>query len=156
MAVKTGTVILAWADGEYPFRLAIGEWQELYRKTLRLLMQLGVSEPLAMESALPMAIYNRIGKGNPIPGEVPEIIFQALIGGGMAPRDAAPLRKRYGDDRPLLESIPVAQAVILHSLMGPSEAEPKKAEAGGMPSSPSAESTETARPSVTRRKKLMK
>lgn len=158
MAVTPGSITLPWADGEHSFRLAIGDWQELYRKLVRLFMRLGLSESAAMAASTPMAVYKRIGGSDPVPGEVGELIFQALIGAGMDSQGAMALRKRYVDDKPLLGNVEIAQAVILHSLMGPPEPEqaPKKAEAEEQAPSPSADSTATARRSATRPSKLTK
>lgn len=155
MAVKPGTVTLAWADGEYPFRLANGEWQELYRKILKLLLQLGITEEVAMSKATPISIYQRIGGGNPLPGEVGEVLFQGLIGAGMPPKDAVALRLRYCTERPLLESVPQAQAILLAGLTGPAEPDVKKKKLRIVTGnhSPSEKSMATAQPSDTRREK---
>lgn len=130
MTVKTGTVTLKWADGEYPFRLAKRELQELSRRVIKLLMvEHGVSEAVAVPLSFPFEIYRRVVGANPIAGEVAEIIFQGLVGADMKPQEAAALRKRYVDERPLLESIPVAQSMMLVALMGPPEADAKKKKA---------------------------
>lgn len=153
--MKVGSITLPWADGEYPFRLANGDWQELQRKLIKHLVKLGVSEQLALASSTPMAIYKRIGGGDPFAGEVGELIFQALVGGGMEAQEAAALRNRYAaPEKPQLVNLPTAHAIVLHGLMGPPEVEEKKAEAEeAKPSSPSADSTVTALRSDTRRKK---
>ena len=120
MSVKTGTVVLKWADGEYPFRLAKRELQELSRKIIRLLMvEHGVSEAIAVPLAFPWEIYRRVTSGNPIAGEVYEVIFQGLVGADMKPQEAVALCKRYVDERPLLEYVPLAHAIMLEALVPP-------------------------------------
>lgn len=155
--MRVGTITLPWADGEYPFRLGIGEWRELYRKLLKEFLALGMSEEMAMNAATPLMIGKRLSAGNPIPGEVGEVMFQALVGGGMKAQEATALRRRYVDDRDrYLESVPVAQAIALTALMGPPEPDEKKAGAEEAPSSPSADSTKTAQVSDIRRKRSTK
>lgn len=154
--MKPGTV-LTWADGEYNFHLGIKDWQELSRKTVKLILQLGVSETTALAAADPPAIYERVRLGRSFAGEGPEIIFQALVGGGMTPQEAAALRRRYADDQPLTAFMPIAYAVMGVSMFGsgPPEPEEKKAAVEEAPSSPSAASTKTAQRSATRRAKSM-
>lgn len=155
--VAVPSLTIPWADGDHSFRLAIADWQELYRKVFKLFVRLGVSEAAAMAASTPMAIHTRIANGDPVAGEVGELIFQALVGAGMDGQAALALRKRYVDDKPMLSSLPTAHAIVLHALMGPPEPEePKKAAAEEVPSSPSADSTATAQRSASRRNKSTK
>lgn len=129
MPVKTGTITLAWGDDEYPFRLAIGELQELERKT----------------DAGPLELYDRLIARKWHVADLREIHRNGLIGGGMAPPDAMKLVRRYVDERPLMESVSTAQAILLSALLGPPD-DSKKAEAEDGPKtspSPSADSIES-------------
>lgn len=47
-----------------------------------------------------------------------ETIRLALIGGGMKPPDALKLVQRYVDGRPIMESVPVARAILMAALVG--------------------------------------
>ncbi len=151
-------VVLKWADGEYSFSLGIDEWQEIARKLFkRFTEQLGVPPELALLAITPPEIYRRISSTRPIPGEMGEVLLQALIGGGMKPQEAMALRKRYHDNRPFLENLQLLQGILLHQMFGPPEADTgKKAEAEETPSSPSADSTQTVQPLASARRKSAK
>lgn len=134
MSLKPGTLMLVWGDGEYPFRLAIGEWQELFRKT----------------GAGPMELYERLRTGKWRVEDLRETIRNGLIGAGMAPKDAVPLVKRYVDEMPLTQSVQPATLILLSGLVGiPGDEAPKKARRGRRASSLSAASTKTAPPSAS-------
>lgn len=136
--VKSGTVTLPWADGEYQFRLGIGEWQELFRKT----------------GAGPLELYHRVRDGKWRVEDLRETIRNGLIGAGMVPKDAVPLIKRYVDDLPLTHSVETVIAILLSGLLGiPGDEAPKKAAAEETGASLSASSTKPAPPSVLRRAK---
>jgi len=139
---RHGDITLTWADGEYIFRLAIGQLRELQEKC----------------DAGPLEIYRRMFSGNWRIDDVRETIRLGLIGGGQVPPAAAlKLCERYVDARPLLESVEVAR-VILGVVLLPIEDDPlKKAdpaeETKGLRSSPSPGSTEAALPSDGHRSK---
>lgn len=150
-------VVLPWADGEYSFSLGIDQWQEIARKLFERFTKLGVSQEVALLAITPPEIYRRISGTRPVPGEMGDILLQALIGGGMKPQQAVALRKMYHDNRPFLENLQLLQAIILHQMFGPPEADTgKKAQAGETPSSPSADSMKTAQPSGSARRKSAK
>lgn len=125
-------ITLAWADGEHAFRLGLGQLRELQEKT----------------DAGPAFLLDRLSRGTWRVDDIRETIRLGLIGGGKAPAEALALVTRYVDERPLMESIPVAQAIIMVAIM-PVEDDPlgKPAPAGdasGLPnagSSPSPAST---------------
>ena len=52
------------------------------------------------------------------PNDVREILRLGLIGGGMKPFEALAMVKRYVEERPLLESMLVAAAVMQAALAG--------------------------------------
>ncbi len=122
----------AWGDGVHRFRLNISGLLELEGKC-----DAGV-----------MAIYDRLIDGKWKLVDVRETIRIGLIGGGKAPTDAHALTARYVDDRPLLESYPVALQILAKAMNPPKDiakkakaAQAKEAEATGL--TPPA-STETA------------
>lgn len=138
---RSADVTLAWADGEYKFRLAIGQLRELQEKC----------------SAGPQTILTRLATGAWMLDDVREAIRLGLIGGGLKPAEALTLVQRYVDDRPLAENVATAQAVVLVAVFGaPDEPLPGKAAAAkaeATESSPSPPSTGSALRSASRRAK---
>lgn len=125
-----GQVTEAFADGTYSFRLALGQWQELQEKT-------GIG---------PLALYVRLLDRSWRIEDLRETVRLGLIGGGITPAEAMKLVVRYVDERPLIESVPLALTIITASLFPPkgvkerrSSGEKRAAEAS--PTSPP--STET-------------
>lgn len=127
---RDGSIALTWGDGEHPFRLAIGQLRELQEKC----------------DAGPAEIATRLSDGRWRINDVRETMRLGLIGGGMAPAEAHKLTVRYVDERPWLESLPAAQAVLMAALVGAPE-EPvgkdqaAEAETGATDASPSPPST---------------
>lgn len=136
-----GRVTLTWGDGEHVFRLAIGHLRELQDKT----------------GTGPFAILKRLLDGSWRVDDAREIIRLGLIGGGMTPIDALLLVKRYVDERPIMESIAPAQIVLGRALMGDTDDDVGKEQAGDgsktTTASSSAAFTETLPPSAGPRKK---
>jgi len=96
-----------FADGEYSFRLGWGEIVELQEKV----------------DCGPFALLDRINSGQWLVGDLSETIRLGLIGGGLKPTDAKKLVDRYVTDRPPLENLELARAVLLAGLVGaPDEA----------------------------------
>lgn len=83
------------------FRLALGELRELQEKT----------------DAGPAHLLQRLTDGTWRVDDIRETLRLGLIGGGMTPSEALALCRRYVDDRPLLESLPLARAVLLVVLL---------------------------------------
>jgi hypothetical protein len=112
---RHGDVTFLWADGEYTFRLAVGQVREVEEKCAR-----GVYE-----------IYQATLAGRWHFDWLREIIRLGLIGGGMTPVEALKLVQRYCDERPWLESWDPAVRILAAGLIGPVEDQPlgKKAEA---------------------------
>lgn len=112
---RNGSIEIAWNGGEHTFRLAIGEWVQLQEKC-----DIGPPELLA-----------RLGEGRWRIHDVRETIRLGLIGGGMKPADANILVQRNVDERPLIENVMVARAIVIASLVGvPDEAVGKDQAAG--------------------------
>jgi len=114
---RHGAIEVAFGDGEYTFRLGLGELEELERKC-----DLGVFQIAGRLS--PDARQARLV-------EIREVIRLGLIGGGMKPVDAMAKVARYVDERPLDESRDVAYAVVLAGLtrLHSIEADPPSGEA---------------------------
>lgn len=119
------SITMAWGDGEHRFRLAIGQLRELQDKC----------------GAGPAEILRRVADGTWRVDDLREVLRLGLIGGGKAPLEALALVQRYVDERPLLESVMPARAVLLAALVGPSTARGKEGRrrhrTGGSPSTPS-------------------
>lgn len=105
-------ITLPWADGSHSFRLAIGHLRELQEKC-----QAGPAEVLA-----------RLSNGSWRVDDIRETLRLGLIGGGATPMDALVLVSRYIDDRPLMENVRPAQAVLLAAVVG--EEPPVKSQTG--------------------------
>lgn len=130
---RDASVTLDFGDGTYVFRLGIGQWRELQEKT-------GVG---------PMRLYQRVSGDAWEIDDIPQTIRVGLIGGGMEPVKAMKLAKTYAEDRPPLENILRAQAILLAGLAGaPAEDAPaeKKSEAptDGNPSPTDASASPTS------------
>lgn len=111
---RSAKISFAWADGDYTFRLAIAQLEELQEKT----------------DCGPLFLLNRINSAEWRVQDLRETIRLGLIGGGMAPTDALKLVKRYVDDRPLIESIKPASAILTAAIIGARDGEkPGKAKA---------------------------
>jgi hypothetical protein len=107
------SIELDWAGDQRRFRLAIGQLREL---------QESINRPRAAIGAPtigPRSLLRMLGDGDAWPDEVREIIRLGLIGGGTPIGEVPALVRRYVDERPLLESAPVAQAILLTALVGP-------------------------------------
>lgn len=111
---RDARVDLDWADGTHTFRLAWGQLVELQEKC----------------DAGPYVVLDRIFRGQWKMEDITNVIRLGLIGGGMPPVDALKKVRAYVEDRPPLESVPFAQAILSAGLMGaPEEEVEKKAEA---------------------------
>lgn len=108
--MRHGEVSFDWADGHHAFRLSIGGWRELRDKT----------------GAGPYEIYERVVRRRWFVDDIREVIRLGLIGGGTEPVAALKLVQSYVDERPLLESVPVALAIMSAALVAPEGDQPKK------------------------------
>lgn len=89
-------------DGPHDFRLAYGNFLELQEKT-------GVG---------PFTLYRRFNDHEWQVQDIYETIRIGLIGGGMKPRDAYVLAKRYVMDQPPLDNLKLAQIILIAGLHG--------------------------------------
>ena len=98
-------ITLLWGDGDRAFRLAIGQLRELQDKC----------------DAGPAEILGRLSNGTWRVDDIRETLRLGLIGGGTTPTDALVLTARYVDNRPLMENVMPAQAVLLAAIVGEEE-----------------------------------
>lgn len=144
-----GSVTLNWAGEERKFRLAIGQLRELQENVNRWRTSIGA--PLIG----PNSLVRLLVAGDAWPSDVREIIRLGLIGGGMKIDLVPALVRRYVDERPLVESTQIAQAILLVALVGvPDDPVGKKPTAGTdaetkIPASDSPPSTEPDASSAT-------
>ncbi|SKA31012.1 gene transfer agent family protein [Consotaella salsifontis] len=93
---KHGTVVLAWGDGEYPFRLGLAEMGELEDK----------------RDAGVWSLLQRLRDGECRTQDVVETIRLGLIGGGVTPVEALKKVRVYCEERPIEESRIVAFSIL--------------------------------------------
>jgi hypothetical protein len=117
---------LTWGDGEHEFRLGLKEWFELQEKCGSGLIE----------------VMDRLATRRWKVEDIREPLRLGLIGAGMVPVDAFTLVKRYVDERPLMESVPVAFAVIAAAIVGAPEDE----EAGKKKSEAESDGPDTSQP----------
>jgi hypothetical protein len=99
---RSAKVAFDWADGNYTFRLGIKELLELQEKC----------------DAGPAFILGRLIDGTWRIQDIRETIRLGLIGGGLEPIKALAVMKNYVTERPLLENILPAQAILNAALVG--------------------------------------
>lgn len=110
MQNRNATVELAFADGTYTFRLAWG----------------GLEKVQEACDAGPYVVFERLSFGQWKTNDIREVIRQGLLGGG---NDAATVRRLirdYVEERPPLEVLPVAKAVMAAALIGAREEDDTK------------------------------
>jgi len=110
MQNRNGSVELDFGDGTYSFRLGWGDLQKLQEAC----------------DAGPFAIFNRLGDMSFKVQDIREILRLGLIGGGQEPAKALQLVREYVEERPMLENVPIAQAVLGAALVGAPEEETEK------------------------------
>lgn len=119
---RSGEITLAFGDGEYPFRLAIGQWRKVQEAT-----DAGPPELLARMAPAFEAMRRGVKAADLISAgllgrwridDIRAPIFQGLLGGGMEPPRAAKMVTDWVDERPLLESLGVAYQIVQASFTG--------------------------------------
>lgn len=115
---STADIELVWGDGRHLFSLRVGQIGELQEKCGDLNKIDGT-----LRLSGPGEIAQRLTYGTWRLADVRETIRLGLIGGGKTPTEAYTLVGRYVDQRPLLENVLIAQAIILRALNGPPEEE---------------------------------
>ncbi|WP_244595660.1 gene transfer agent family protein [Bosea lathyri] len=113
---------MEWADGSHRFCLPLAQLEELQTQC----------------DAGPIVISNRLESGEWRVSDIYQTLRLGLIGGGMAPVDALRLCKAYVLDRPWLENVRPAHAVIQAVLIGKLDEPVGKSQAVGQESDPTA------------------
>lgn len=142
---RAAEVSLQFADGERLFRLPIGRWRAVQERC----------------DAGPLELLRRYTTSSWRVDDVREVILQGLIGGGLPVAEATKLMNTHFDDLPLAQFVPVAQAIVMVSVVGAEDEDgPGERKAGGKtqtasraPKSGSPGSTAKARPSASTRAK---
>lgn len=163
---RSGEVTLEFGTDEHPFRLAIGQWRKVQE-----VCDAGPPEILARLSPLFHALRQGLTADQAISmglvgtwrvDDVREPILQGLVGGGMAAELAGRLVRELVDNRPLMDSVPLAYQIVLASQVGAEDEKPLGEPLGAQASPPSQEassdsdrtaSTPSAAPSAGRRGK---
>lgn len=141
---RSAEIELAFGGEDRVFRLPLGRLRALQEKC----------------DAGPMELLQRFVTGAWRVDDLRETILQGLIGGGLDQASATKLVQSYFDDEPLQPFLPLAQGIIMASVVGTGDedlGEPVGEEAVTPPSpeenSASPASTAPARSSATRRAK---
>lgn len=135
--MSQASVTIPFGDGEHTFRLAIGELRELQDKV-------GIG---------PAALLDRLAQKRWLADDARETIRLGLIGAGLDPLQAMKLVRRYVDERPWGESVPIAVRILVAAIIGPAEdpagkhpAEEAATQAEPIAASPSPPSTDLVQP----------
>lgn len=115
-------VTLIWADGEHAFALPIAQLEELQSKC----------------DAGPLVIARRLEAGTWQYEDVYHTLRLGLIGGGMAPVEALKLTRLYVLERPWIENVYPALAVLQAAILGKPDEPVGKSPADGEESAPPA------------------
>lgn len=110
---RDASIELDWADGTYTFRLAWGELSHVQEAC----------------DAGPYVVLQRLYDNSWRMNDIREVIRWGLIGGGMEPSAALKLVRAYVEQRPPLENVLFAQAILSAGLQGAPEEEVGKTEA---------------------------
>lgn len=112
-ATRRQDITLPFGDGDYRFKLGIGEFERLQEKC----------------DAGPPHVLERLTTNRWMISDIRETIRLGLEGGGTAPAIVVGLIRRYVDQRPPAENLTLAQAIILAGIMGVEDEPLKKARA---------------------------
>lgn len=99
---RSAAIDLDWADGSYRFALRWGELAELQERC----------------DSGPYVVLQRLGSGAWRVEDLSNIVRLGLIGGGMKPEDALKKVRFYVENRPPMETVPVAYGVLQAALLG--------------------------------------
>lgn len=124
---RDASIDITWADGDFRFRLAWGQLVELQERC----------------NSGPYVVLNRLYDGQWRMEDITNVIRLGLIGGGMSPTDALKKVRTYVEDRPPLENVLVAQAILAAGLHGAPEEKVGEA-SGGAAGTQSASTTSPA------------
>lgn len=102
---RSGDISFVWGDGEYAFRLALGELRRLQERT----------------NAGPLELQRRLLQGTWRVDDIRETIRLGLEGGGMKAESVTQRINDYVDGRPLLDNVLVAARILNAALSGPED-----------------------------------
>lgn len=101
---------LPWADGKYTFRLRWGELAILQEKT----------------DCGPLYLLERLAGKHWRVADISHSIRLGLIGGGLEPAAALKLVETYVENRPPMENVMMAYAIVAAGVQGAPDEKPKK------------------------------
>ena len=121
---RDGSIVRQWGDEERTFRLRIGEWRKIQETcdagpgeiAQRLSVWAAMRRTNPSASVIDIMVAGGLGGWRV--DDVREPLDRGLIGGGMDPTAAGRLMRELHDERPLLENLELALAVVLASLIG--------------------------------------
>lgn len=99
---RNASVSLDWGDGTHQFALRWGELVLLQEAT----------------DVGPYVVLDRLAGLGWRLEDIREVIRLGLIGGGLEPAKAVKLVRRYVEERPPLENVTIAYAILMAALMG--------------------------------------
>jgi hypothetical protein len=133
---RNASISLAWADGEYDFRLGLGQIEELQEAC----------------DAGPYVILQHLIAGTWRVKMIRETLRLGLIGGGMQPTQAIKLIQRYHDELPWAHNVKQATAVMHAAVLGAPDGEkPGKAKAARAKGAASSQTESSLSPPTTAR-----
>lgn len=109
---RSAEVTLAWADGDYTFRLAWGQLSQLQEAC----------------DAGPFVVLQRLTSGQWKVGDISHTIRLGLIGGGTEPAKALSMVRDYVESRPPMENVMLARGILGIALQGAPDEKPGEAE----------------------------
>lgn len=107
---------LPWADGKYTFRLRWGELAILQEKT----------------DCGPLYLLERLAGKHWRVADISHSIRLGLIGGGLEPAAALKLVETYVENRPPMENVMMAYAIVAAGVQGAPDEKPGEAEGEAM------------------------
>lgn len=111
---RSAEIAIDFGDGRHQFALKWGQLMELQEK----------------RDAGAFFLHAGLHNGTWKVQDLSEVIRLGLIGGGMPPSEALTLVRRYVEERPPMESLLTAQAVLGTALAGAPDEQPGKPDAG--------------------------
>lgn len=125
---RNASVTLTWGDGDHLFKLPWGQLAQLQEAC----------------DAGPFVILGRLSDGTWKVQDIASVIRFGLIGGGMKPVDALKLVRTYVEDRPPMENVLTAQAILAAGVMGAPDEDAVKKNASPMEIASTASPTENS------------
>lgn len=119
---RAGDTALELGGEERVFRLAIGQWRNIQEKCdagpAEILARLAPAFNAARQGFTAQQIIAAGYLGTWRIDDIREVIFQGLLGAGASAKEAVDLVRTWVEDRPFIESLPVAYEIVLASVIG--------------------------------------